>query len=163
MPRVTESCRSADPSSSSKRSHGKIVLWSDSRNVAPIALAARRHRHRRRVINDVDPTNSDDGDTERRLGPDDTTAAPAAGFDGDWVPTDASEFGYRVDEVIAGVDITAVGRSNQIDGLLDDGTKATTVDIEVLVENITSDDARRDGQFSGRIMSADESPRRRSD
>ncbi len=74
-----------------------------------------------------------------------TTEAPAgdAGFDGDWVPTTASEFGYRVDEVIAGVNVTAVGRSNEIDGLLTiEGTMATAVDIEVQVDSITSDDSR---------------------
>ncbi len=81
------------------------------------------------------------------------------GFDGDWIPTDASEFGYRVDEVIAGANVTAVGRSNEIDGLLTiEGTTATVVDVEVLVESITSDDALRDGQFRGRIMNADEFP-----
>ena len=80
-------------------------------------------------------------------------------FDGDWVPTERSEFGYRVEEVLAGVNTTAVGRSNEIEGLLTiEGTSATVVDITVQIENITSDDSRRDGQFRGRIMSADEFP-----
>ncbi len=80
-------------------------------------------------------------------------------FDGDWVPTTASEFGYRVEEVLAGVNTTAVGRSNEIEGLLTiDGSTATVVDITVQIENITSDDSRRDGQFSGRIMNAAEFP-----
>ena len=90
-----------------------------------------------------------------------TSESPAGdtGFDGDWIPTAASEFGYRVDEVIAGVNVTAVGRSNEIDGLLTiAGTTATVVDIEVQVDSITSDDSRRDSQFTGRIMSADEFP-----
>jgi polyisoprenoid-binding protein YceI len=90
-----------------------------------------------------------------------TTEAPGsdAGFDGDWIPTTASEFGYRVEEVLAGVNTTAVGRSNEIEGLLTiEGTSATVVDITVLVENITSDDSRRDGQFRGRIMNAAEFP-----
>jgi polyisoprenoid-binding protein YceI len=96
-----------------------------------------------------------------------TSAPPAGGeasstperFDGDWVPTTASEFGYRVDEVLAGVNATAVGRSNEIEGLLTiDGTTATVVGVTVLVENITSDDTRRDNQFRGRIMNADEFP-----
>lgn len=85
-------------------------------------------------------------------------AEAPVGFDGVWVPTDASEFGYRVDEVLSGVNVTAVGRSNEIDGSLTiDGTAA---DIEVIVQvaNIQSDDGRRDGQFRGRIMSADEFP-----
>jgi polyisoprenoid-binding protein YceI len=85
-------------------------------------------------------------------------SAPVS-FDGDWVPTTASEFGYRVKEVIAGVSTTAVGRSNEIEGLLViDGTQATTVDIEVQIENITSDDSRRDGRFSGAIMNSSEFP-----
>ncbi len=92
---------------------------------------------------------------------DDTSAAdaPTDGFDGEWTATDASEFGYRVEEVLAGVNTTAVGRSNQIDGTLTiEGTTATGVDVSVDVASITSDDGRRDGQFQGRIMSADEFP-----
>lgn len=108
------------------------------------------------------PTATDAAAPAATAAPTDTSpgddAAPA-GFDGDWAPTDASEFGYRVDEVIAGANVTAVGRSNEIDGLLTiDGTTATVVDVEVLVESIRSDDALRDAQFRGRIMSADEFP-----
>lgn len=79
-------------------------------------------------------------------------AAAAEGFDGTWTPTTASEFGYRVDEVLGGVNVTAVGRSNEIEGSLTvDGTTAS-VDATVQVENIVSDDERRNGQFRGRIM-----------
>ena len=98
------------------------------------------------------PTSDSTPDSE-------TPADGDAGFDGDWAPTTASEFGYRVEEVLAGVNTTAVGRSNEIEGLLTiDGTTATVVDITVQIENITSDDSRRDGQFSGRIMNAAEFP-----
>ncbi len=90
------------------------------------------------------------------------TDAPSSGdvdFDGDWVPTPASEFGYRVEEVLAGVNTTAVGRSNEIEGLLTiDATTATVVDVTVQIDSIFSDDPRRDGQFRGRIMNADEFP-----
>ena len=104
---------------------------------------------------DTTPADTTPTDTA----PTDTAPAPADGFDGDWTPTTASDFGYRVDEVIAGVNVTAVGRSNEIEGLLTvDGTQVTVVDIEVLIENITSDDSRRDGQFTGRIMNAAEFP-----
>ena len=41
---------------------------------------------------------------------------PATGRADEWNVTDASEFGYRVDEVLFGVDTAAVGRSNQITG-----------------------------------------------
>jgi len=107
-------------------------------------------------------------DTSEAPQPADTVAAPETatetvaetavatetvdGFDGVWTPTAASEFGYRVDEVLGGVNVTAVGRSSEIDGSLTiDGTTAT-VDATVQVENIVSDDSRRDGQFRGRIM-----------
>ena len=90
------------------------------------------------------------------------THAPSSGdvdFDGDWVPTPASEFGYRVEEVLAGVNTTAVGRSNEIEGLLTiDATTATVVDVTVQIDSIFSDDPRRDGQFRGRIMNAAEFP-----
>ncbi len=86
-------------------------------------------------------------------------SSTADSFDGDWVPTDASQFGYRVEEVLAGVNTTAVGRSNEIEGLLTiDGTTATAVDVTVQIENITSDDSRRDGKFTGSIMNAAEFP-----
>ena len=82
----------------------------------------------------------------------DASTSDAVGFDGTWTPTTASEFGYRVDEVLGGVNVTAVGRSNEIEGSLTvEGTTAS-VDVAVQVENITSDDARRDNQFRGRIM-----------
>lgn len=83
---------------------------------------------------------------------------PAEGFDGVWTPTTASEFGYRVDEILGGVNVTAVGRSNEIEGSLTiDGTTAS-VDATVQVENIVSDDERRNNQFRGRIMDVDNFP-----
>jgi polyisoprenoid-binding protein YceI len=88
-----------------------------------------------------------------------TTTGTGGDFDGDWLPTDASEFGYRVDEVIAGVSSTAVGRSNEVSGLLTiDGTTATAVDVEVQIDSIKSDSALRDGRFTGSIMNSDEFP-----
>lgn len=87
------------------------------------------------------------------------TTPGAEGFDGNWVAVDSSAFGYRVDEVLAGVNVTAVGRSNEIDATLSiDGTTATAVDVEVQVDSIVSDDSRRDGQFRGRIMNTAEFP-----
>ena len=86
-------------------------------------------------------------------------ADPAAGFDGEWVATADSEFGYRVEEVLAGVNTTAVGRSNEIDGSLTvDGTSVPAVDVEVQVDTITSDKSQRDGVFAGRVMNSGEFP-----
>ncbi|MEM9040664.1 MAG: YceI family protein [Actinomycetota bacterium] len=87
-----------------------------------------------------------------------TAVTSAPGVDGVWTPSDASEFGYRVDEVLSGVNVTAVGRSNEIAGELSiDGTVAD-IDVTVQVADIRSDNGSRDGQFRGRIMNADEFP-----
>ena len=108
-------------------------------------------------------SNPPSTDSTSSTSPVPSSEAPAdaddSGFNGDWMPTTASEFGYRVGEVLAGVNATAVGRSNEIEGLLTiDGTSATVVDTTVQIENITSDDSLRDGQFRDRIMNADEFP-----
>jgi polyisoprenoid-binding protein YceI len=76
-----------------------------------------------------------------------------------WVATDQSQVGYRVEEILFGIDTTAVGRSNQVTGTLTiDGTTVTSTEFSVDVATITSDESRRDNQFKGRIMSADEFP-----
>jgi polyisoprenoid-binding protein YceI len=88
-----------------------------------------------------------------------TTAAPQSAASSQWVATDASQVGYRVQEILFGVDTTAVGRTNQVDGTLTiDGTQVTGVDFTVDVASITSDESRRDSAFRGRVMSADEFP-----
>ena len=61
--------------------------------------------------------------------------------------------------MLFGVDTTAVGRTNQVTGTLTiAGTQVTTTEFVIDVASITSDESRRDGQFRGRIMSADEFP-----
>ncbi len=83
----------------------------------------------------------------------------ATGFDGTWTATTESEFGYRVEEVLAGVNTTAVGRSNEIDGTLTvEGTTVPAVDVSVEVATITSDKSQRDGAFAGRVMNSSEFP-----
>jgi polyisoprenoid-binding protein YceI len=87
------------------------------------------------------------------------TGAPGATASGQWVATDSSQVGYRVQEVLFGVDTTAVGRTDEVEGTLTiDGTQVTAVDFSVDVASITSDESRRDSQFRGRVMSADEFP-----
>ena len=68
----------------------------------------------------TDPAGSDPSSSSPATSSpaDSGSADPAGAYDGDWVPTDASEFGYRVEEVLAGVNTTAVGRSNEISGLM---------------------------------------------
>jgi polyisoprenoid-binding protein YceI len=102
----------------------------------------------------AEPASEDEASTPESAAPTESepAAEPTEGFDGVWTPTTASEFGYRVDEILGGVNVPAVGRSNEIEGLLTvDGTTAA-VDATVQVENIVSDDERRNRQFRGRIM-----------
>lgn len=88
-----------------------------------------------------------------------TSDDDSAGFDGVWAIADGSEFGYRVQEVLGGVDTTATGRGSDITGSITlDGTTVTDGSFEVDVATITSDRSSRDNQFKGRIMSTDEFP-----
>ncbi len=87
------------------------------------------------------------------------TVDPATAATGVWSITDVSELGYRVTEVLFGVDTDGVGRTNQVDGaLMIDGAQVTEAEFVVDVATIESDDGRRDNQFRGRIMSTDEFP-----
>ncbi len=91
-----------------------------------------------------------------------TTATPieVAPADGSlWEIADGSELGYRVTEVLFGIDTEGVGRTEQITGsLVIDGTQVAEAAFEVDVASIESDDSRRDNQFRGRIMSTDQFP-----
>jgi polyisoprenoid-binding protein YceI len=88
----------------------------------------------------------------------DETAAPqledpSGDVAGTWTATSASTLGYRVKEVLGGVDTEGVGRTSQVIGeiVLDD-TVLSSATFSVDVATITSDSSRRDEQFSGRIM-----------
>jgi len=93
------------------------------------------------------------------VAPADPAADPPAGYDGEWVATEESQFGYRVEEVLAGVNTTAVGRSNQLTGTMTvEGTTVPAVDMEVQVATITSDESKRDENFRGSVMNTAEFP-----
>lgn len=90
-----------------------------------------------------------------------TTVAPAdpapAGMSA-WEATDASIVGYRIKEILFGVDTEAVGRTNAVTGTLTfDATTVTAVDFTVDMATVESDDSRRDRQYRD-IMSVDEFP-----
>jgi polyisoprenoid-binding protein YceI len=90
-----------------------------------------------------------------------TAAGAAAATDGRWTITDRSQAGYRVlEDRLGGVqNIEAVGRTNQVTGGFEvAGTTVSDVEVVVDVASITSDSGLRDGQFRGRIMSADQFP-----
>lgn len=72
---------------------------------------------------------------------------------GTWSITDGSEVGYRVKEVLGGVDTEGVGRTDAVTGTLTiEGTSIIGAYFEVEVATITSDSTRRDSQFAGPIM-----------
>lgn len=76
-----------------------------------------------------------------------------------WVITNGSQVGYRVKEILFGVDTDGVGRTEDVTGSIEiDGTRVVTASFVVDVATIQSDDSRRDNQFRGRIMSTSEFP-----
>ncbi len=83
----------------------------------------------------------------------------AVGIDGTWVVAEGSTVGYRVKEVIAGQSTEGVGRTTVVDGSATvTGSTVTNVEFSADVASFKSDQDRRDGQFRGRIMNADEFP-----
>jgi polyisoprenoid-binding protein YceI len=73
--------------------------------------------------------------------------------------TAASEFGYRVEEVLAGINTTATGRSNLIEGSLTiEGTSVSAAEFSVDVASILSKEDRRNKQFAGKIMETTQFP-----
>ena len=86
---------------------------------------------------------------------DTATDTVADGVSGVWVATSESTLGYRVKEVLGGVDTEGVGRTSAVDGSITiDGTVVVEGGFSVEVGSIKSDSSRRDGQFTGRIMDA---------
>jgi len=80
-------------------------------------------------------------------------SASAAGVAGTWRVTSGSIVGYRVDEVLAGQNSVAVGRTSSINGSLTiSGTTVTAASFTVQMATIHSDQSQRDAQFNGRIM-----------
>lgn len=109
----------------------------------------------------VDTTDTTtDAAAATTIAPTGTDVAAAAGDpSGTWNISPDSVLGYRVSEVLFGLDTEGAGRTNDVAGtLVIDGATATSAEFTVQMASITSDDDRRDGQFNGRIMSTDEFP-----
>lgn len=76
-----------------------------------------------------------------------------------WTIVEGSEVGYRVAEVLFGIDTEGVGRTESVTGSIAlDGTSIVSAEFSVDVASMRSDDGRRDGQFRGRIMETNEFP-----
>ncbi|HYN17042.1 MAG TPA: YceI family protein, partial [Actinomycetes bacterium] len=81
------------------------------------------------------------------------TADTGGSLDGSWTVGSGSEAGYRVKEVLLGQSTEAVGRTSAVTGELTvSGTEVSSGSFTVDLTQVTSDEARRDSQFQGRIM-----------
>src|SRR5215469_18334032 len=84
-----------------------------------------------------------------------STAADAASgpVAGQWRVAPGSVVGYRVQEVLAGQNNTAVGRTSDISGgMTISGTTVSAASFTVQMATVHSDQSERDAQFDGRIM-----------
>jgi len=84
------------------------------------------------------------------------SSAPTIALDdpsGTWQVTNTSQVGYRVEEVLFGQNVTAVGRTNAVTGslVIDDGV-VTSGQFIVDMTTVKSDEPKRDAQFESRIM-----------
>jgi polyisoprenoid-binding protein YceI len=85
-------------------------------------------------------------------GPTPGTAA-ATTVAGTWRVAAGSVVGYRVNEVLAGQNNVAVGRTSSVSGEMTiSGTTVTAASFTVPMATIHSDQSERDTQFDGRIM-----------
>lgn len=99
-------------------------------------------------------TSSEDDETSETA-----TTAPAQDPRQEWTIAEGSEVGYRVAEVLFGIDTEGVGRTESVTGSITlDGTSILSAEFSVDVASMRSDDGRRDGQFRGRIMETNEFP-----
>ncbi|WP_329280236.1 YceI family protein [Streptomyces sp. NBC_01451] len=81
------------------------------------------------------------------------------GVEGAWRVGSGSQAGYRVDEVLFGQNVTAVGRTEEVTGELEiEGTRAVSGSFTVDLASVRSDSDQRDGQFRGRIMNTERYP-----
>jgi len=136
--------------------YGAILLWTKVIN-PPEERLGTEDLEQVLTADDSLPTEAT---TPVATAPDDTVSATStapsiesASPDGGWSVASDSIIGYRVKEVLSGVDTEGVGRSNGVTGsLVIDGTKVLSAEFEVDVASIESDQAMRDNQFRGRIM-----------
>ena len=136
--------------------YGGILLYTQVLNDAPDALDADDLEAALNVATSTSAMTA----SSLPASPDTTTTLVVADAgDGDrassWTIDAGSSVGYRVAEVLFGVDTEGVGRTDAVSGgITIVGQTMTEASFEVEVATITSDDGRRDNQFRGRIMDA---------
>ena len=154
--------------------YGAIIFYAEVINDAPEALDSGDLEAALAATTTEAPVDAADAPDDEPEAPPttitETTAAPAtteappadepaADTEGVWVIGPGSELGYRVAEVLFGVPTEGVGRTDQVTGSIRlDRDVLAEAEFTVDVASITSDDGRRDNQFRGRIMSANEFP-----
>ncbi|WP_338895319.1 YceI family protein [Streptomyces sp. TG1A-60] len=85
--------------------------------------------------------------------------AAQEGVEGAWRVGSGSQAGYRVDEVLFGQNVTAVGRTEEVTGELEiEGSRAVSGSFTVDLASVKSDSDQRDGQFRGRVMNTEQYP-----
>lgn len=115
------------------------------------------------VVDTVAPTGSEVATTVAAIDPAPTSStiadASAGTPTGAWTLTQDSTLGYRIQEVLSGLDAEAAGRTNDATGTLTiDGSTATAAEFTVNMASMTSDSRQRDNQFRTRIMTVDQFP-----
>lgn len=117
------------------------------------------------VIRDDAPSRLSSADLDDALAvatiPADQTVPPVAGTpDGTWqLVADDSTVGYRVVEVLAGLETEGAGRTSAVTGALEiSGARAIAGNFEVDMTAVSSNSDRRDEQFHGRIMDTRQFP-----
>lgn len=79
--------------------------------------------------------------------------AAATGLDGTWTVSGDSQVGYRVKEILVGLETEAVGRTSDVTGEVTvAGESVTAATFTADLTTVKSDKSQRDGQFRGRIM-----------
>lgn len=91
-----------------------------------------------------------------------TTNAPQSSEDdstvlddvsGTWSVSGDSQVGYRVDEVLFGQNVTAVGRTTAVTGVVTiSDLTVNSAEFTVDMTTVKSDESKRDAQFASRIM-----------
>lgn len=79
--------------------------------------------------------------------------------DGTWTVAAGSTAGYRVDEVLNGVDNTVAGTTDQVSGtVVVESGALSSADVTVDIASIATDNGRRDGYFRDNVMDVDQNP-----
>ncbi|MFF1571885.1 YceI family protein [Leifsonia sp. NPDC058292] len=91
--------------------------------------------------------------------PDAETTLDTSDLSGDWTVGASSFAGYRVKEVLNGVDVTVTGRTEKVSGSLKvDGLTLTQAKVTVDVASIATDEQARDAYFRSTALQTDKFP-----